>query len=81
MLDEGTDGDAADELGRWAEGEEGEEGWSRREAVLVVTNGSRSTLPSDFYRVAPRAEHLDGRGWSTMQGPSRSPLLPSASKS
>lgn len=37
-------------------------------AVLVVRNGSRSTLPSDFYRVAPRSAHLDGRAWSTMQG-------------
>ncbi|CAI4210579.1 unnamed protein product [Parascedosporium putredinis] len=32
-----------------------------------MRNGSRSTLPSDFYRVAPRSAHLDGRAWSTMQ--------------
>lgn len=36
-------------------------------AILVVRNGSRSSLPSDFYRVAPRGAHLDGRAWSTMQ--------------
>jgi len=43
-------------------------GLSSEPAVLVVRNGSRSTLPSDFYRVAPRSAHLDGRAWSTMQG-------------
>lgn len=50
--------------------EEEEEEWNgpREEAILVVRNGSKSTLPSDFYRVAPRGEHLDGRGWSSMQG-------------
>ncbi|PKS08949.1 hypothetical protein jhhlp_003562 [Lomentospora prolificans] len=36
-------------------------------AVLVVRNGSRSSLPSDFYRVTPRGMHLGGRAWSTMQ--------------
>lgn len=57
-------------LERMREEEEEDDEWTgpREEAVLVVRNGSKSTLPSDFYRVAPRGEHLDGRGWSTMQG-------------
>ena len=62
---------------RWrSEEEEAESSASpREEAVLVVRNGSKATLPSDFYRVAPRGEHLDGRGWSTMQGRSCLSLL------
>ncbi|SPO05989.1 uncharacterized protein DNG_08678 [Cephalotrichum gorgonifer] len=55
-------------------GEEEEEevtrsaGTTGKRYVLVVRNGSRSTLPSDFYRIAPQgAVHLDGRGWSSMQ--------------
>ena len=59
----------AEALGpRIEEEEEDDFGFPREEALLVVRNGSKSTLPSDFYRVAPRGKHLDGRGWSTMQG-------------
>jgi hypothetical protein len=35
--------------------------------MILVRNGNKNTLPSDFYRVV-KGTHLDGRGWSMMQG-------------
>ena len=36
-------------------------------AMIVVKNGNKNTLPSDFYR-AFRGNHFEGRGWSMMKG-------------
>lgn len=81
LTEEDWDGKDADQGWRGREEEEDSSAAPREEAVLVVRNGSKATLPSDFYRVAPRGKHLDGRGWSTMQGLALLFLLTAESKS